>query len=76
VKFFVDVAEFAVGYVGVNLGSGNIGVAKHALHSAQVGAVAKKVGRERVTQNVRGNLFLNAAENGVFFYNSLDMPGG
>jgi len=41
--------------VGVDLGGGNIGMAKHKLHGAQVGAMGQEVGGEGVAQHVRGN---------------------
>jgi hypothetical protein len=38
-KFFVDVAEVAVGDMGVDLGGADIGVAKEGLDRTQISAV-------------------------------------
>ena len=38
-KFFVDFFEVSVGYVSVNLGGGDVGVAKHRLDGAEIRAV-------------------------------------
>ena len=46
VKFLVDFFEVLVGNVGVNLGGGDVGVAEHGLHGADVGAVHEEVGGE------------------------------
>ena len=40
-EFVVDFFEMRVGDMGVNLGGRNIGVAKHGLNRAQVGAIHK-----------------------------------
>ena len=40
----------------VNLGGGDVGMAKHHLHGSQIGAMGKKVRCEGVTQHVRGNV--------------------
>jgi len=39
--------------VGVYLGRGDVGVAQHGLHGAQVGAMGQEVGGKGVTQHVR-----------------------
>src|SRR5438105_8317903 len=41
-----------IGYVGVELGRGQIGVAEHLLDAAQVGAALEQMRRERVPQQV------------------------
>ena len=38
-EIFMHIAELFVGDVGVNLGGGDAGVAKHGLHRTDVGAV-------------------------------------
>jgi len=38
-KFFMDVAEVAVGDMGVDLGSADVGVAQEGLDRAQVSAI-------------------------------------
>ena len=43
------------GYVGVNLGGREAGVAEQALHAAQVGAGIEEVGGEAVTEFVRAD---------------------
>jgi len=42
------------GNVGVNLGSGNVGVAEQHLHDAQVGTVVEQVGGKGVAQHMGG----------------------
>jgi len=39
---------------GVHLRRGDVGVAEHRLHRAQIGAVVQKMGRKRVAQKVIG----------------------
>ena len=45
----VNLLEVGIGNVGIDLGRGDIGVAKEGLDRAEVGAVHEKVGRERVS---------------------------
>ena len=52
--------------VGVNLRGGDAGVAKHFLDDAQVPTILEEVGRETVTQRVRGEMLRNAGFAGVF----------
>jgi hypothetical protein len=44
-------------HVRVNLGRGNVGVAKQRLHHPQVSAIVQKMTRESVAQDVRAHLF-------------------
>ena len=71
-KCFVDFVQMLVGNVGIDLGSGDVGVAKERLHRAQVGAVFQKVGRKRVADDVRRDFARNASERGIFFDRALD----
>jgi len=57
--------------VGVNLGRGNIGVAKHFLDNAQIGAVAKQVRGEAVPEQMRINVLLQAGVARNLFH---DLP--
>ena len=75
-KFFVDLFEVLVGDMSVNLGGRNVGVAKHGLDGAEVGAVHEKVSSEAVAESVRRNMFRNAGFAGVFLDNALDRAGG
>ncbi len=43
--------------MGVDLGGGDVGMAKHELHGAQVRAMSQEVGGKGVTQHVRGDGF-------------------
>lgn len=72
----MDFAEVGIGNVSVDLGRADIRVPKQRLDRADVGAVDKKVGRERVAQGMRGNMFGDAGEFGVFFDDALDRAGG
>ena len=60
VEFLVYFFEVLVGNVGVNLGGGDVGVAEHGLHGADVGAVHEEVGGEAVTEGVGGDVFRDA----------------
>src|SRR5919197_4248819 len=48
----VQLAPAPVGYVGVELGGGEVGVAEHLLDTAEVGAALEEVRRERVPEQV------------------------
>src|SRR2546421_3347505 len=48
----VQLAPPPIGYVGVELGRGQVGVSEHLLDAAQVGPALEEVGRERVAQEV------------------------
>jgi hypothetical protein len=62
--------------MGVNLGRRDIGVAKHFLDDAQIGAVAEQMGGETVTQQVRIDVCLQPGKFGVFFDDLPDARGG
>src|SRR5512146_418142 len=49
----IQLATASIGYVGVELGGGEICVAEHLLDGAQVGAALEQVGREGVAEQVR-----------------------
>ena len=53
-------------HVRVDLCRRDIGVAKHFLNSAQVGAAFKEVRRKRMAQRVRRNSLFNAGLHHVF----------
>jgi len=50
VRLKVQLAPTPIGYVGVQLGRGEVGVAEHLLDAAQVGAAFEQMRGERVTQ--------------------------
>ena len=52
VRLEIQLAPPAIGYVRVQLGRGEIGMAEHLLHGAQVGASLEQVRGERVAQEV------------------------
>lgn len=56
-ELLMNVFELLIGDVGVDLGRNNAGMPEHYLYRTDIGAILKKVGRERVTQNVRGDFF-------------------
>ena len=51
-ELFVGFSEVFVGYVGVNLGRRNVGVAKHRLDRAGVRSALHHVSRERMSKRV------------------------
>ena len=60
VEFAVDVAEAAAGYVGVDLGGADVGVAEEFLDDAEVGAMLEEVGGEAVAQHMRRDVAIDA----------------
>lgn len=76
VELFVDFFEVLVGNVGVNLGSGDVGVSEHGLDGADVGAVHEEVGGEAMAQGMWGNVFGDAGHFGVFLDDAFDGTRG
>ena len=68
----MDFFEVGVGDVGVDLGGGDVGVAEHGLDGADVGAVHEEVGGEAVAEGVRGDVFGDVGEFGVFLDDAFD----
>jgi hypothetical protein len=50
--------------MSVNLGSCDVGVAKHHLHCAQVGTVTEQMRGKRVANHMRRNFFVDAGVQG------------
>src|SRR4051794_41842775 len=53
VRLEVQLSTSPIGYVRVELGGGEVGVAEHFLDAAKVGAALQQVRRERGTEQVR-----------------------
>src|SRR4051812_33797733 len=53
VRAEVQLPSASIGYVGIELGRREVGVAEHLLDAAEVGAPLEQVRRERVAQQVR-----------------------
>ena len=53
VRAEVQLPTAAIGYVRVQLGRGEVGVAEHLLDAAEVGAALEQVGGEGVPEQVR-----------------------
>lgn len=68
VEAFVDRLELGIRNMGVNLSSGDVGVAEEALDTAEVGAVLKQIGGKTVTQGVGCDVFGDAGGFGVAFH--------
>ena len=68
-ELVVDVAEAFVGYVGVDLGGGDVFVAEELLHGAKVNALGHQIGGVRMAQGVGRGKQRNAGQHGVAFYN-------
>jgi len=49
----MDLLESVLVDVGVNLGGGNVSMAEHELHGAQVSSMGQEMGGKRVAQHVR-----------------------
>lgn len=56
-----------IGDVGVDLGGGDVGVTKHRLNGADVGAVHKQVGGERMAQGMGADVFGDTGKTSIFF---------
>ena len=50
-----QIAKALVEHMGIDLGGGDVGVAQHLLHGAQVGAMVQQMGGEGVAQHVRAD---------------------
>ena len=75
-RLLVDVLELILDDVGVDLGRAEILVAQQFLHAAQVGAVVKQMGRERMAQLVRREVGGQAAFDEVALQVPLERAGG
>src|SRR5512132_3140012 len=64
VRLVIQLAATPIGYVRVQLGGREVGVAEHLLHAAEVRAAFEQMGRERVAQKVRMNA--RRLETGLF----------
>ena len=63
-------------HVGVDLGGGDVRVAKKLLHRAQIGAALQEVGGEGVAQNVRAHaLAVNSGKLCGFFQELREAAG-
>ena len=65
--------EALVGNVSVNLCCGDVGVAEHSLHGANVGAIREQISRKRMPKNMRGNFFDDAGEFGGAVNHALNL---
>lgn len=65
-KFFVDALQSVLIDMGVDLGCGDIGMAEHHLHRAQVGAMAEEVGGKRMADHVRRDFLRYTDSKGGF----------
>lgn len=71
-KRTVNIFEVLPVNVCVNLSCGNVGVAEHFLYSAQVRPPFQQVGRERMTERVWMDLFLEASHRRILFHHIAD----
>ena len=65
-----------VGYVGIDLGGGYVGVAEEGLDGAEVGAVFEEVGGEGVADDVGSDLSGDTGLYRVALHDALDRAGG
>ena len=61
----VDVAQAFIGYVGVDLGRGNILVAKKFLNHPQINTLGKQISGHGMTQGMRRGKQRNTARNSI-----------
>lgn len=63
----MNLAEFRVRDVGVDLGRGDGGVAEEFLNGADIRAIFEQGSGERVTERMSGNIFYNpGAQSSIF----------
>lgn len=72
----MDFFEMLVGDVSVDLGGRDVGVAKHGLDGAEIGAIHEEIGGEAVTEGVGGDVLCDAGGAGVFLDDTFDRTGG
>ncbi len=68
--------QLRVGDVRVDLGGGNIGMAKEPLDASDVGAIDEQIGGKAMAQGVGRNVFGDAGGGGVALHESLDAANG
>src|SRR5215208_37398 len=71
-ELLVDGAQVLAVDVGVDLRRGDVGVAEHLLHGAQVGAALQQVGGEGVAERVGRDVLLDSGSLDVLLQ---DLPG-
>ncbi len=72
VKTIMDFFEVGIGNVGIDLGGRNVGMPKHSLNRAEIGAIHEEVGSKTVTKCMRRNVFCNSREFSIFLDDALD----
>ncbi len=71
----VHLFQVFVRHVGVDLGGGDALVPQHLLDRPDVRPAAEKVGGKRMTQRVRGGLYLKHGGPGIGLHDPLHRPG-
>ena len=71
-KRLVHFFELFVRHVGIDLRSGDRGMAEHLLDGADVGAVCDEISREGMAQGVRMDVFHDAGFQGAMFHDALN----
>ena len=72
-KTFMDLAELLIGNVGINLRRRDRGMAEQSLNRTDISPVSQKIGRERMAQGMRADMFSNDSGHlGVFLHGPLN----
>lgn len=74
-KRLVDFFELLIRHMGINLCRGDGRMPEHFLNGANVGATLDEIGRKRMAQSVRMNVFHDSGLGRVKFHNPLNRPG-
>ena len=61
--------------VGVDLGGGDVAMAKQGLDRPQVGAVHQQISSEAVSKRMRADMFGDASQQSIAGYHALDAAG-
>ena len=69
-KIFVDIAELLIRHMGIDLGSGDIGMTKERLDGTDVSAVGEQVGGKTVANDMRGDFLEIPASTALCFDHS------
>ena len=73
-EFLVNFAKVFVGYVGVDLGGCNIGVAEEALDGTNINSGAKHIGCETMADRMGRNFFDDSRPFTRFPHDSFYLP--
>ncbi len=72
----MDFFQLFVGDVGIDLGSGDRGVAKHRLDASNIGAISEQIGGKAVAEGMGVDVFQDTGFGGIVLDDAGDTAGG